>query len=245
MTALRLTGGPPVPSTHVPRPVVYRTERVQVGRRLWWAGVPQACAECRGRLVEDDDRVVCVLCSREPYEVQERRPSPLPKFDVKPGPVGNPTLGEGEKGGLVSVTAIHEWRWPGCGDECRPRQHAPAAHEAYGARGERMRLMQAVVRTGPLVIDRAARQVWVDGAAVVLSPVQWRMLDALAATPGVAVPYSDLAAAVFGGGWDADGTKPVINNLNTHRSRLRQKLGVAASRVVTVPAYGMRLEVEP
>lgn len=93
MTALRLTDGPPIPSTHVPRPVVYRAERVQVGRRLWWPDVPQACGECRGRLVEDDDRVVCVLCGREPYDVRDRRPAPLPAFDDrKPGPKGTPTL---------------------------------------------------------------------------------------------------------------------------------------------------------
>lgn len=105
MTALRLTDGPPIPATHVPRPVVYRSERVSIGRRLWWPDVPQVCAECRGRLIEDDDRVVCVLCGREPFEVRDRRPAPLPKFDDhKPGPKGTPTLCE-DCGRAIHATA--------------------------------------------------------------------------------------------------------------------------------------------
>lgn len=79
MSALRLTDGPLIPSTHAPRPVVYRAERVPVGRRLWWPDVPEACPVCRGRLIEDGDRVVCLTCSRETHEVQERRPKPVPR----------------------------------------------------------------------------------------------------------------------------------------------------------------------
>lgn len=146
----------------------------------------------------------------------------------------------------MTLAAIYEWRLPGCGDDCQPRRHDPLAHEAYGARQERLRQVPTVVRSGRLVIDRAARRALVDGSVVVLSDIQWKMLDALAVACGAAVPYAELATAMFGREWvAASDAKALNNNLNTHRGRLRRKLGVAASRVATIPAYGMLLEVDP
>lgn len=74
----------------VPVPeVLYLSERVQVGRRLWWRGVPERCAECSpaGMLLLDPPEgrtpgsLYCLSCGRAPYEVREsRRKAPLSVF---------------------------------------------------------------------------------------------------------------------------------------------------------------------
>lgn len=88
---------PPIPATHVPLPVVYRSEARPVGRRpSWWPDVPERCPICKpaGWLHADEDRVFCASCGRATHEVLEKRPAPLPTFDdrQKPGPKGTPTL---------------------------------------------------------------------------------------------------------------------------------------------------------
>ena len=149
----------------------------------------------------------------------------------------------------MSVTASHEWRWPGCGDECRPRQHDPEAHERHGAAQERERARMAmhapVVRTGPLVIDPARREVLVGGGSVTMLPTEWRILGALVARPGAMVLHEEMASAVFGDDWRRLRWRSVLNAMRMQRVRLRAKLGPAAHLLTTVRCVGVRLEMVP
>ncbi len=145
----------------------------------------------------------------------------------------------------MTLAAIYEWRLPGCGDDCQPRRHDPVAHEAYGARQERLRQVPTVVRSGPLLVNRDARTALVDGVTAPLSPTEWRILDALAGAAGATVAYEDLAQMALGAEWACVARPVVLNNFHVHRCRLRGKLGRARSLVVTVKNVGMRLEVDP
>lgn len=149
----------------------------------------------------------------------------------------------------MSVALIHEWRTPGCGDACIPRRHDPEAHERHGAMLERERARPAaqapVVRTGPLVIDPARREVLVGGGSVTMLPTEWRILGALVARPGALVLHEEMASAVFGDDWRRLRWRSVLNAMRMQRVRLRAKLGPAAHLLTTVRCVGLRLEMVP
>jgi DNA-binding response OmpR family regulator len=95
-----------------------------------------------------------------------------------------------------------------------------------------------VVRLGPLEIDRAARKVTVDGAAVHLTPIEYELLDSLARTPGTVLTRAVLLEQV----WDwagGSGTRVV----DSHIKALRRKLG--ADLIRTVHSVGYALEITP
>jgi DNA-binding response OmpR family regulator len=95
-----------------------------------------------------------------------------------------------------------------------------------------------VVRLGPLEIDRAARKVTVDGAAVHLTPIEYELLDSLARTPGTVLTRAVLLEQV----WDwagGSGTRVV----DSHIKALRRKLG--ADLIRTVHSVGYSLEITP
>lgn len=87
-----------------------------------------------------------------------------------------------------------------------------------------------------LVVDPATRRVEVDGAEVHLTPLEFDLLCALAAAPGVVRPREELMREVWGWG-DASGTR----TLDSHVKALRAKVG--ADRVRTVHGVGYALEV--
>ena len=145
----------------------------------------------------------------------------------------------------MSVALLREWRLPGCGDECRPGQHDPAAHEEFGARQERERNARPVVQTGPLVIDRRQRTVTVHGDPRRLRPREMRLLLALAERPGEVVSYEELGVLVLGADWAHVNRPVMVNALHTHRTRLRENLGAAGRLIATARDWGMRLAVEP
>ncbi|KGN33815.1 chemotaxis protein CheY [Knoellia sinensis KCTC 19936] len=88
---------------------------------------------------------------------------------------------------------------------------------------------------GALQIDGPARRVTVDGAEVHLTPLEFDLLTALAATPGTVRSREQLMAEVWG--WsDASGTR----TLDSHVKSLRAKIG--AARVRTVHGVGYALE---
>lgn len=143
------------------------------------------------------------------------------------------------------ATAIYEWRLPGCGEDCQPRRHDPLAHEAYGARQERERDTQRYVRSGSLVFDRASLRATVRGEECRLTTRERLLLLTLADHAGKLVAYEDIGVRVLGEDWEHAERRVLLNNLNTHRGRLRKALGEAGYLVVTVPNIGMRLEMEP
>ena len=94
-----------------------------------------------------------------------------------------------------------------------------------------------LVEVAELTIDAQARRVWVAGAEVELTRVEFDLLAALARRPGVAVPRSRLVEHVLDP--DREGTE---RTLDVHVSRLRKKLGSAGRFVATVWGVGYRLE---
>ena len=88
---------------------------------------------------------------------------------------------------------------------------------------------QGVQRLGDLVIDRARCQVTVGGAAVQLTPTEYRLLCELAARPREVVSRRELADSVWGF-HDAG----IVRSLDVHMRRLRAKLSSGLARGPTV-----------
>jgi DNA-binding response OmpR family regulator len=94
------------------------------------------------------------------------------------------------------------------------------------------------IAVGPVHIDRARRQVRLDGTLVHLTPTEFDLLVCLAAEPGTVLTRERLLADVWD--WpDAAGTRTV----DSHVRSLRGKLG--ADVVRTVHGVGYALEVRP
>lgn len=96
---------------------------------------------------------------------------------------------------------------------------------------------------GRLRVDVARHEVRLDGRPVELSPTEFRVLAALAASPGVVLGPGELITAAWGAEYadSVDYLKPVI-------SRLRRKLGDDAQRALliqTVRGFGYRLRRDP
>jgi len=90
---------------------------------------------------------------------------------------------------------------------------------------------------GGLAIDTAAQAVTVDGAAVDLTPTEYKLLLALARNSGRIVAREDLITRVWGDA--ADGSDAALD-YQVHS--LRRKLG--SPRISTRRGIGFRLEVQ-
>ena len=77
-----------------------------------------------------------------------------------------------------------------------------------------------VVSHGAVTIDRSTRSVHVDGAAVHLTPIEWRLLDALVSRPGLVVSHRTLIDA----GWSDRHGSETVESLRVHVRSLRTKL---------------------
>ncbi len=93
-----------------------------------------------------------------------------------------------------------------------------------------------VVIIGPVSIDRAAHHVTVDGAAVDLTPTEYKLLLTLAERRGRVQGRAHLLETV----WEA---APDIQTrtVDMHVQRLRAKLGPAGDLIETVRGFGYRL----
>lgn len=92
---------------------------------------------------------------------------------------------------------------------------------------------------GPLVVDRRARKVLVDGEEVHLTPKEFDLLAFLAANAGAAMSRDEILGEV----WDTDwwgSTK----TLDVHVASLRRKLGTTVA-IDTVRGFGFRLGEQP
>ena len=98
---------------------------------------------------------------------------------------------------------------------------------------------QPVRRIGALEVDPAAHEARIDGTVVELTPLEFGLLDALAAQPRMAFTRRQLIDRVWGPGWVGD-----EHLVDAHIVRLRRKLGddPAAPRFVqTVRGVGYRM----
>lgn len=109
----------------------------------------------------------------------------------------------------------------------RPRAHRPGP-------------AQEPTRTfGPLVVDPAGREVFLDGQPVPLTRTEFDVLEALSARPGLAFSRRQLIESVWGQGWVGD-----EHLVDVHVGHLRRKLGddAALARFVrTVRGVGYRM----
>lgn len=96
---------------------------------------------------------------------------------------------------------------------------------------------QGRVRVGSLTLDLDGRALEVDGEDIELTRVEFDLLAALARRRGAAVPRAWLVDHVLDP--ERDGTE---RTLDVHVSRLRKKLGEAASQIATVWGVGYRLQ---
>lgn len=97
-----------------------------------------------------------------------------------------------------------------------------------------------VQRIGPLGIDRARRQLSLDGVRVAVTPIEWDLLLLLARQPGRVVPRQDLLTHLWGAQHVRD-----TQYLRVHIGNLRRKLGRAGALIQTEPGVGFRLAELP
>lgn len=90
---------------------------------------------------------------------------------------------------------------------------------------------------GSLTLDRAARQLTVEGENVALTPKEFDLLSFLASRPGVAFTRDQLLNHVWGYDYFGD-----ARTVDTHVRSLRDKLGPCRSLIATVWGTGYRFE---
>ncbi|HUQ02831.1 MAG TPA: response regulator transcription factor [Kofleriaceae bacterium] len=91
------------------------------------------------------------------------------------------------------------------------------------------------ITLGPLTIDTAAHEVVLEGAALALRPLEYKLLLTLAVAPGRVFTREDLLAEV----WDIRGSVST-RTVDVHVRRLRVSLGAAADWIETVHGFGYR-----
>ena len=98
-----------------------------------------------------------------------------------------------------------------------------------------------VFNVGDLKVDLARREVWVRGAAVRLTPNEFRLLSVLVKNAGKVLVHSHLLREVWGPGSAED-----THYLRVYMNQLRQKIEVNPSRpayLITEPGVGYRLAI--
>jgi len=104
--------------------------------------------------------------------------------------------------------------------------------------GEQRKESRSILEFGRLKIDRSAREVFVDGAGIALTPREYELLCLFAENPKVVFPYDRL----IGKFWDGVGDKHTIR---VHLSRLRDKIEPEPNRpryLINVWGVGYRFE---
>jgi two-component system phosphate regulon response regulator PhoB len=94
-------------------------------------------------------------------------------------------------------------------------------------------------RIGPLAIDTERHAVSVDGDEVMLTGIEFKLLLTLAERPGRLQSRETLLKDVWGYSYAGD-----TRTVDTHVTRLRNKLGKAGNLIATVRGFGYRMEEE-
>lgn len=141
------------------------------------------------------------------------------------------------------------WRRQACDDRCELRMvivpgllgrqtleiHDPEAHEEYGRALAGDVSAGPLLKSGPLVVDRRQKLLWVQGQEVVATRTEWEILAALMDGAGRLVRREEVLTKVWGSAGAEEG-----NALGTHLARLRARLGIAAGLIETIGWIGMR-----
>ena len=118
--------------------------------------------------------------------------------------------------------------------ELLARMRVALRHRAQADAGD-----ERVVEAGELRIDLARRQVTIAGAEVRLTPIEYRLLVALARHPGRVLTHEHLLRDVWGPGYTSQ-----HHYLRVYMAQLRHKLEHDPSRprlLLTEPGVGYRL----
>lgn len=112
-------------------------------------------------------------------------------------------------------------------DELRAR--VGAALRRSGASNGSSERSKPVLETGDLSVDLAGRRVQLGGEKIKLTPIQWRLLEALVTRPGRLLTYRQIIHDV----WSTQHGDEARDSLRAHMRTLRKKLGDDA----TSPRY--------
>ena len=112
-------------------------------------------------------------------------------------------------------------------DELRAR--VGAALRRSGALNGSSAKSEPVLEAGDLSVDLAGRRVQVHGEQIKLTPIQWRLLEALVSHPGRLLTYRQIIHEV----WSTQHGDEARDSLRAHMRTLRKKLGDDA----TSPRY--------
>jgi two-component system phosphate regulon response regulator PhoB len=93
---------------------------------------------------------------------------------------------------------------------------------------------------GPLEVDRAAHRVWVDGAEVALTAIEFKLLVTLHDRRNLV----QTREALLGDVWGLKGSTNT-RTVDTHVRRLREKLARAGDYIATIRGVGYRFAAKP
>ena len=99
-----------------------------------------------------------------------------------------------------------------------------------------------VMRVGPITLDAARHAVNLNGQALVLTPKEFDLLQALLESAGRVLSREYLLNRVWG---YARADVIESRTVDVHVRRLRAKLGEAGNRIATVKSVGYRFETDP
>ena len=99
-----------------------------------------------------------------------------------------------------------------------------------------------VLTVGPITLDAARHTVSLNGQAIVLTPKEFDLLQALLEAAGRVLSREFLLNRVWG---YARADVIESRTVDVHVRRLRAKLGDAGSRIATVKSIGYRFETDP
>ncbi len=86
-------------------------------------------------------------------------------------------------------------------------------------------------------LDRARHQVFADGAPVILTNMEFQLLDYLLTHAGTVITREKLLDRVWGAVYAGD-----TRTVDVHIRSLRQKLGSSGSHIITIRGLGYKLE---
>jgi DNA-binding response OmpR family regulator len=120
-----------------------------------------------------------------------------------------------------------------------PRELVARVHAVLRRSAGSERRVPLQTRFGSLELDPIAGEARIGGATLALTRTEYRLLEALATSPGVPWSRSRLLERVFG--WDYEGSERTVD---THVANLRRKLAAAGDgvpHVATAFGRGYRL----
>ena len=94
-----------------------------------------------------------------------------------------------------------------------------------------------IIRSDGIELDRARHRVFADGTPVILTNMEFQLLDYLLTHAGTVITREKLLDRVWGTVYAGD-----TRTVDVHIRSLRQKLGSSGSHIVTIRSVGYKLE---